>query len=252
MEKTSIFKYYAFGYNYNLLLRDDHKGLIKSDRAEDFKGFLESLNDLGLPVTIQAAHDLNSTIKEFTDNEDVVSSAEQAKLKRLFTKIDAVLDAEIQLKYAYILSESRYPIESLLSEPSKLLATNTYSSLSANAQRDFKLACVQVALRQPTAAAFHLMRALEEQVKQLYFEFKKTKRLSKPMWHPMVEQLRNKNAPKPTEKLLNLLDGIRNDFRNPTQHPGKFYSIDEAYDLLNQTTSALNSIHREIKAKQNR
>jgi hypothetical protein len=42
------------------------------------------------------------------------------------------------------------------------------------------------------------------------------------------------------------LDGIRVHFRNPTQHPEAFYTLDEAQDLLNQTITAVNMIHREL------
>jgi hypothetical protein len=127
-----------------------------------------------------------------------------------------------------------------------LLGDGVFATLSDNAKRDYKLACLQVALNQPTAAAFHLMRMLEEQVKVLYFAFKKTNRLEKPMWGPMTIELRTKRAPKPSAKLLDHLDGMRVHFRNPTQHPQAFYTIDEAQDLLNQTIAATNMIHAEL------
>lgn len=106
-----------------------------------------------------------------------------------------------------------------------------------------------IALSQPTGAAFHLMRALEEQVKVLYFAFKKTKRLAKPMWGPMTAELRKKNKPKPSEKLLSHLDGMRVHFRNPTQHPTAFYSMNDAEDLLSQTTVAIGMICAELPPK---
>ena len=156
------------------------------------------------------------------------------------------MDAELQLRTAYVLTIKRYSLESLLNTPAELLGDGVYARLSDTSKRDFSLACIQIALSQPTAAAFHLMRALEEQVKMLYFSYKKINRLDKPMWGPMTNELRNKKAPKPTEKLLNHLDGMRVHFRNPTQHPELFYSLDEAQDLLNQTITAINMIVAEL------
>lgn len=66
------------------------------------------------------------------------------------------------------------------------------------------------------------------------------------MWGPMTAQLRDKRAPKPSTKLLAHLDGMRIHFRNPTQHPDAFYTMDEAQDLLNQTISAINMIAAEL------
>jgi hypothetical protein len=127
-----------------------------------------------------------------------------------------------------------------------LLGGGVYQRLNDVAKKDFQLACMQVALAQPTAAAFHLMRALEKQVAILYFAYKKTKRLKILLWGPMTDQLRSKQAPKPTVKLLDHLDSMRRHFSNPTQHPDTFYSMDLAQDLLNQTIAALNMIDAEL------
>lgn len=131
-------------------------------------------------------------------------------------------------------------------EPQKLLAENVFGTLSPSSQRDFALGCMQIALNQPTSSAFHLMRALEEEVKHLYFHYKKKNRLERPMWAEMIRELRAKRAPKPSDKALDHLDSIRVHFRNPTQHPDAFYTLDEAQDLLNQTITAINMIYREI------
>ncbi len=42
---------------------------------------------------------------------------------------------------------------------------------------------------------------------------------------------------------------IRKNYRNPTQHPEKFYTTDEAQDLLNSSIVAINSICRAIEAR---
>ena len=70
------------------------------------------------------------------------------------------------------------------------------------------------------------------------------------MWGPMVEKLRSKNQPKPSSDLLDHLDLIRKNYRNPTQHPDKFYSIDEAQDLLNSTIVAINMISKSIEDRE--
>ena len=54
---------------------------------------------------------------------------------------------------------------------------------------------------------------------------------------------RKKKAP---AKILQLLDHIRNDYRNPTQHPEARYSIDEAQDLLPLMISACNKMHSDL------
>lgn len=248
MIKTKIFEYYAFGFDYGLLKADGLEGLEKKTAKRNAKNFFDSIDLLDLKVTQNACKKLLEITKELDklNESDVVSPDLAQKIKNEVNRIDLVLDSELQLKVAYQLTDKKYSLIKLLDDQEKLLGKDVYSQLEDIARKDFDLACTQIALNQPTAAAFHLMRSLEHQIKVLYYAFKKTGRLAKPMWGPMISQLRSKRNPKPTTKLLDYLDSIRVHYRNPTQHPELFYTIDEAQDLLNQTISALNMIQAEL------
>jgi len=250
MEKKEVYSYYAFGYNYSLIRTGVIYDWDKKEAIDNIKDVLDGIDKLDIPVTQAIAKELKKIFNEISKiDEDKISKEYISKIDFEINKIDPALDAELRLKEIFILTEKRYSINNLMNKPENLLGKNVFNSLTDTSKRDFKSACTQIALSQPTASAFHLMRTLEEQVKLLYFSFKKTKRLEKPMWGPMINQLRTKRAPKPTEKLLNLLDGIRIHFRNPTQHPQLFYSLDEAQDLLNQTISAINIIKQELPSE---
>lgn len=247
MQKSRIYKYFAFGYNYNLLKREGVKGYPLQRGIADLSEFLEYLDELDLQVTKGIAVDLIKLLAELKESEQThIADDQSIKIKKTLEKLDPTLDSELSLRYAYILTKKRYPLESLLTSPSDLLSKTSIDTLAITTKKDFSAACRSIAFSQPTSAAFHLMRALEAQVKVLYFAFKKTKRLDKPMWGPMTSQLRTKRAPKPSEKLLTHLDGMRIHFRNPTQHPDAFYTMDEAQDLLNQTITAINMIASEL------
>jgi hypothetical protein len=60
----------------------------------------------------------------------------------------------------------------------------------------------------------------------------------------MVEHLR-KRSDAPPRSLLDGLDNIRHNFRNPTQHPEAIYDIQEAQDLL---SLSLDAVGRAFKA----
>lgn len=248
MIKTKIFEYYAFGFDFGLIERNGLEGYGKAEAIKLLEGFFLSVNKLELSVTQNACKKLLNLKKEVEEigDEDVIAKPLSEKIKIEMDRIDIVLDSELDLKVAYQLTDKKYSLKKLLDNQGALLGKDVYSSLEDTTRKDFDLACVQIALSQPTAAAFHLMRSLEYKLKVLYFHFKKTNRLAKPMWGPMVNQLRTKRNPKPSSKLLDYLDSIRVHYRNPTQHPELFYSIDEAQDLLNQTISALNMIQAEI------
>ncbi len=247
MEKRTIYHYYAFGYNYHIIKNSGYEGWAKEDALESVRRFISSLTELDLQVTRKIAEDIQPIIRQFETIEGKIITDDLAKkLTEKVEKLDSALDAELQLKAAYILSKKRYPLDSLINAPQDLLAKGVFATLTEISKRDYQLACTQIALSQPTAAAFHLMRMLEEQVRVLYFAFKKTNRMENPMWGPILKQLREKRAPKPSEKLINHLNGMRVHFRNPTQHPDTFYTLDEAQDLLNQTITAVNMIAAEL------
>lgn len=250
MKKTNIYGYYAFGHNYQLIKDDGLKDYSHATAKEMITGFIDKLTDLDLPVTCKISESLRRLCEKISDDDNILVDSDLSQLiSNEINKIDPALDAELKLKDAFILTEKRFALKSLTDAPEKLLAQNVYSSLTDTTKRDFSNACLQIAFAQPTSAAFHLMRALEAEVKHLYFEFKKQNRLEKPMWANMIKELRQKRNPKPADKTLDSLDSIRVHFRNPTQHPDAFYSLDEAQDLMNQTITAINMIHREITKK---
>jgi hypothetical protein len=247
LKKIATYGFYAFGFNYACLKNQTLKNQSAEYVLNLFDLVFSDLESLDLQVVSLMAKDLKKIVTSIRESNVKTISAEVAeKIEQELNKLDPALDAEMKLKGAYLLTKKRYPLETLLNDISPLFAAGVFAKLSDNAKQDYQLACMQIALSQPTAAAFHLMRALEGEVKRMYFHFKRTKRLERPMWGPMISQLRAKRAPKPSEKLMSHLDGMRVHFRNPTQHPDLFYSLDEAQDLLNQTITATNMISAEL------
>ncbi|PLY61381.1 hypothetical protein HBH1_00355 [Herbaspirillum sp. BH-1] len=249
MRKTQIYGYYAFGFNYALLRSKLWVGpSTKREKiVELLEGFLNYLSDLDVQVSNRIAQPLVATLDKLRNSiAENLGQDLSDEIEGYLNRLDHALDAELELKYAYLMTKKRYPLESLMETPDTLLGNGVRETLADHAYRDFSFACVQIAYEQPTAAAFHLMRALEAQVKVLYYAFKKTKRLQNPMWGAIIKQLREKKNPRPSEKLLNHLDGMRLHFRNPTQHPDAFYNMDESQDLLNQTIAAISMIAAEL------
>ena len=198
MKQTNIYEYYAFGYNYSLIRRNGLLGYKTKKANQLLNEFFESIEELDLEVTQKVSEELKEIQEKVEKSEEEEINQKLAeKIETQIERIDIALDAELKLKESYQLTDKRYALKKLLNAPQKLLAKGVFDNLNDHTKKDFHLACGQIALSLPTGAAFHLMRALEEQVKMLYFHFKKTGRLTRPMWGPMIQQLRNKRKPKP-------------------------------------------------------
>jgi len=251
METTSVYSYYSFGYNYHVLRGLSTK--ISKERAKEiFVEHCERLVELNLAVTSHIFKDgFDEVIEALEIDEegaasDLLTIDAKNKITELLDKSDAALDSELQLKTVLSVTRKRFDTDTLLYEPQRLLAVDVWESMSEQSKNDFQEAAKCIAMNLPTASAFHLMRAVEQRLKDLYFYYVKTKRLSKPMWKPMTDKLAQKNNPKPSKETLDSLDMIRVNFRNPTQHPQKNYTIDEAQDLMNSSIVVINSIHRDM------
>lgn len=247
MDSTSVYSYYVFGYNYSIL-RSQDTGSSNIECAKLLLEHLQKLQEMNLAVSLNIfKRSAEGLIKKLNAEQDEFITEENIKnLNELLDKTDAALDSELTLKQILSVTQKRFDTDSLLNKPENLLASSIWEKMSEQARIDFMQGTKCIAMNLPTASAFHLMRSVEQALKDLYLHFVKRNRLEKPMWAAMVKKLREKNNPKPAIETLDTLDIIRVNYRNPTQHPEKNYSIDEAQDLLNHSIVVINCIHREI------
>lgn len=210
----------------------------------------KNLNEGGFEVS-QAS--LQST--DFVGMEKELNAADAEKnlppdlVKKVIGEaatLENIVFAEAITKKIYILPKRRFSTAYLLTEPSKLLKDGAYAKLEEIAKGDFSSSCRCILFGEATAAAFHILRATESVLKSYYFHHRKQKRLTKPMWGPMVDQLRAKAKNKPPQSLLSSLDLIRVAYRNPTQHPEATYEIDSAQDLFGVCLDAIGKMTQEL------
>jgi len=85
--------------------------------------------------------------------------------------------------------------------------------------------------------------ATEGSLREMYCGLVKRGRVDPLLWYSMVDHLRKRSKP-PPRPLLDQLDGIRHNFRNPTQHPDAVSDIQEAQDLWPLTVDAITRMAR--------
>jgi len=253
MRETHIYKYYAFGYNYYILKNIGLSNTAKSDGHSKLQEFLNTLKELDLKVSTQAAKELYEifeSIKKLPE-ESQISEDVAKRVQAIVDRVDSTLDAELQLRSAYIVTDKRYAIENLLNKPEALFGKSIFEYLPKLCQFDFTEACRCIAYENATAAAFHIMRAIEGTLRFYYNALTKRNKLHahQQMWSNIITALRNKKKPSIPKPMLDALDHIRANFRNPTQHPEMRYNIDEAQDLLAIGIDAVSRIVNDMKQK---
>lgn len=186
----------------------------------------------------------------FAIPDDEPIGALYSQVISLFRTFENVLYAEATTKQLYVLPTRRFNSDILLSDPGKLLKPGAFAKLEDIAKGDLASAGRCILFGEATAASFHLLRATESVLTSYYFHHRRQKRLLKPMWGPMTDQLRTKKSNKPPKTLLDTLDMIRNSYRNPTQHPTATYEIDGAQDLMGVCLDAIGKMANELSARE--
>lgn len=143
----------------------------------------------------------------------------------------AVVQSESERIQAFFPSDTRWDTQKLLHNVSALFAPNVFAFLHDVAQYDFSEAGKCIVFELPTSAAFHLMRGTEMVLRQTYSAIT-GKAGNKMFWGTIVSELKNNETKAIPKTLYDHLNNIKDNFRNPTQHPDKIYSIHEAQDLF--------------------
>jgi hypothetical protein len=260
MRKRPVYDYTQLGGQVTWI---QHRGagalICGEDRVQDeLRSLRESLETLGLPVTrrIFTVSWIAAIVRELEAIEDdpggdpATLTEEQARrLDLAMEAVETTLIAEASGVYAYVVTEKRIPTDTLLDDIAKLFDSGVYQSLPALAQRDLANAGKAIAFEMPTAAVFHLMRALEAVLQDLYCHFIRQNRLKEPrMWKNMIDQMRAKKTNSPPAPLLDHFDHIRENFRNPTNHPDAEYDMNEAQNLLSVAVDAVDRAAAAMKA----
>ena len=233
MKQESIYKYYFLGTCLRYL-QDITPGCPIHDNDGEWylltnlTRFLKDLELLELRITITAARKLPDFIEKLSKlpKETRLTVEDAINLSNIMDAVRGTLDAELLEHYAFVTSPKRHDFRALIEDPSTLFAPSVYAGLPDLARYDISEAGKCIAFERPTAAAFHLLRATENILREFYKSLVKQRRVPL-MWGPMVKDLQKRRAAKNHEILLNHLDNLRESFRNPTQHPDMKYNIHE-------------------------
>lgn len=239
MESRKIFDYIHFGESFWYLMNAEEGTPIKIILKE-LDNIFRDLDEFNLPVTRRGAYrleNLHNKLKHLEPHSDITQE-QASELVNIMEELESTLLAESTGNVAFIVTDKRIDIDKLLYDVPSLLAPNVFESLADAARYDLIEAGKCIAFERPTAAAFHLMRATEGILRQLYCTCVKRQRVEL-MWGPMLQHLRQcKNLH--FGPLIDHLDHIRYSFRNPTQHPDKIYDIQEVQDLFNLCVDVVN------------
>jgi hypothetical protein len=251
VRKRPTSDYIWLGTAIRFLLESKDDRLISGNGGvkENLDSVLEDLPALELRVASRLATSLGLPIlaAEFADAPDgaALSADQSRRLGEAMGKVRDTVIAEALGNYAYVVSERRLPVAKLTDCVEDLFPAGVFDALPELSRYDFTEAGKCIAFERPTAASFHVLRGTEGALRDFYLASVKQKRVKSLMWGPMLEHLRKRSKP-PPRPMLDHLDHIRENFRNPTQHPEARYDIDEAQDVFSLCVDACTRLVRAL------
>jgi hypothetical protein len=252
MIKKPVFAYYDLGRTVQFL-RDAHptwsvhgEGYI-FDCMKDLKLSLENLG-LKYSQRIYKSHigslmeDLEKTPPKGTLDKNYES------LRSLLNVLETGILAEIPDRFVFELRDKIFSLDDLLNKPDKILGITSWETFDSLAKYDIQEACNCYAFERYTASAFHLMRTIERLLRCFYIKQVKTKRIPEP-WNMgnIIQHMESKpNLIKKYDSIISQLKSIKNNYRNPTQHPEKVYQPDELENLWHVCIDVINRLTKEL------
>jgi hypothetical protein len=219
---------------------------------EQISTLYDNLTKARFLVSVAGLEQLKTFVEKLdkeTDKTRLLNPGEVANLSAIMKIVESIVYAESQTKFISVLSEQRYSLECLLYHPEKMFKDGFFTRLPTLARSDLTEGFICLLLSRATAAAFHILRATEAVLREYYFTKIKRGREKKPMWGNMLIGLSKKRIQK--EKLIKRLEYIKDNFRNPTNHPEAIYNIEEAQDLLGLCIDVINAMADELPKPKN-
>ncbi|KKM10900.1 hypothetical protein LCGC14_1721630 [marine sediment metagenome] len=216
---------------------------VNNGIIDNINRVIEFVEESEYQVTKNALHELKAAKEKLdkTPEDYKLKNEEGAKFFNIMERLLFVIRAEARSHFTYTISEKRIDINKLLFKVGSLFAEDVYDSLPFAIQQDFKEGGECIAFELSTSAAFNILRGIEGLLRILLKSLKPQVDVSKQTLGPVITSLRALDD----SNLITLLDScdrIRDNHRNPTFHPEKVYSIDEAQDLFNLCVGVVNDI----------
>ncbi len=161
-------------------------------------------------------------------------------------KFEAVLADELSLLSTYVVAQKGiYSTGDLIANAENMVPASDLEKLPTITKDDLREAGRCLAFEVPTAAVFHLMRALESVILVYYVKvIGGPPKARMRNWGVYIKALRDSG--KASDKIVHLLDHIRETYRNPVNHPEEIVTLDEAQRLFGVACSSMSQIAREL------
>lgn len=210
-------------------------------------------NDLMPPETsFQAGMNLHNALEivleKDADTEDVLSLQEAYAITTRLATFETVFAAEFERRDVYCVTRKGIYSTAELIDRSENAFSPAIRAKIPDALPDINQAGRCIAFELPTAAAFHIFRAIEAVSKQYVIVLcgDTPKATNQTSIGGHIKMLENTDADK---RAIDALEKIRTLHRNPVMHPEQSLGMDEVLNLFGLAQSAIRSMVADMEKR---
>ena len=198
-----------------------------------------------LVAAIDAVLPRKTTEFSTIDSERKLTWLEAANIRSGASEFETVFAAELPTFDTYVVSKKGiYSTADLVERADMAFDDSARPHLSAEILSDFRQAGRCLAFELATGAGFHTMRAVEAVLRHYWrLVLKPPASARAPEMFNCISDLRNAGE---SEKLMNILDDIRDLHRNTIMHPEAFLDMKDALRLFDVAKSAISAMADRI------
>jgi hypothetical protein len=260
MQKINLVKIYRLGAEIKLRIVTGEPMIETwtklSVAAQWLHSFLAETANVPVPKTRQAAlallayvHDVsNRMFKNIQDKIDVpINSAANVKLQDMISVFEQEFEHESRELNVFSVSDvGTHSTTKLLDRAELNVPPDVRSRLKKESIDDINAAGRCLAFNLPTAAAFHILRAVEPVILDYHNTISGIHLpLKSRSWGTYRTQISKRGG---DPKVVAMIDHIKDFYRNPIVHPEETLNADQALSLFHTCLSAIVQLDAAIQA----
>jgi hypothetical protein len=183
------------------------------------------------------------------DDRPALLEERKAAITEIARKLNGTLESELAVQQAYYVTrKAAFNLALLVTDATAIFSDDVRAEMDSDEQYDIVQAGRCLAFEVPTAASFHIFRAVESVMRRYYVAVVGTvpaKKLRN--WGGYLKNLQTHGGADP--KILYSLEQIKDLYRNPTIHAETRYTPEEALSLVGLAENLIGSMIREIKRR---
>ncbi len=200
------------------------------------------------PVIHSLLSKINAVLSVPPEAQQAAMDASRWDIWLLASGLNTLLMGELAVQPVYHVWPKRaYNIEALVSEGETLFSLEVRSNFTHDEKYNIREAGKCLAFEIPTAAAFHIFRCAESVLRRYYETV--VGKLPKPKMRNWGVYINNLHKCGADEKIVTILQQIKDMHRNPVIHPETRLDNDESLSLVGIVESAIGAMVRDMKAR---